>query len=140
MSRVKKQLEGKSSIDISGMFTNKEWLRMWKSDLTATSEFVRRTMKSYYKHCSCMITILLNASLFESILSTYFVEKLQTWTKYLGKRKESKQNWKGAKNFDNWFCVIFDHCYKSYIARRNTGHEALCLPNFDIFLIFLYIF
>ena len=48
-----------------------------------------------------MITILLNASLFESILSTYVVEKLQTWTKYLGKRKESKQNWKGAKNFDN---------------------------------------
>ena len=37
------------------------------------------------------------------------------------KKKEIKQNWIKVENFDNYFCVIFDHYYKSFVSRKKTG-------------------
>ena len=39
--------------------------------------------------------------------------------------KETKQNWTGAENFDNWFCVNFDRYQKDLISGTKTGHQAL---------------
>ena len=57
-------------------------------------------------------------------------------TKYLEQSKEIKQNWTGEENFDNCFCTILEGYYKIFVARRKTGHWALSLPNFDLFLTF----
>ena len=50
------------------------------------------------------------------------VRQLQTWTKYLEKTKDIKQNWTVIENLDNCFYVIFDCYYKSLISGRKTGH------------------
>ena len=47
--------------------------------------------------------------------------RLQSWTKYLEKSKDTKQNWTGIENFDFCFCVIFDCYYLSLISGRKTG-------------------
>ena len=38
--------------------------------------------------------------------------------------------------FDIYFCVFFDCYCQSLISGRETGHWAMPLPKFDIFLIF----
>ena len=60
----------------------------------------------------------------------------QSWTKYLQQSKEINQNWTGAENLDNCFCESFDRYYKSFIAGRKTGNQAISLLNFDFLLIF----
>ena len=55
-------------------------------------------------------------------LYTLRMIKLQSWTKYLGKCVESKQNWTRADNFYNRFCVIFGRYYKSLILGKKTEH------------------
>ena len=47
---------------------------------------------------------------------------IQSMTKDLEQTKGINQNWSGAKNFYNCFCVIFDCYLKKVISRRNTGH------------------
>ena len=47
---------------------------------------------------------------------------IQSMTKDLEQTKGINQNWSGAKNFYNCFCVIFDCFLKKVISRRNTGH------------------
>ena len=55
-------------------------------------------------------------------LYTLRMIKLQSWTKYLEKCVESKQNWTRADNFYNRFCVIFGRYYKSLILGKKTEH------------------
>ena len=55
-------------------------------------------------------------------LYTLRMIKLQSWTKYLEKFVESKQNWTRADNFCNRFCVIFGRYYKSLILGKKTEH------------------
>ena len=47
----------------------------------------------------------------------------QSWAKYLGQIKEIKQNWARARNFDNYFRVIFSRYYGSFIS----GWKTWCL-------------
>ena len=54
----------------------------------------------------------------------------------MGQSKEIKQKWRGPKNIDNCFFVVFN-CYdQGLISKRNTGHQALPPTNFETFLIF----
>ena len=55
-------------------------------------------------------------------LYTLRMIKLQSWTKYLEKCVESKQNWTRADKFYNRFCVIFGRYYKSLILGKKTEH------------------
>ena len=60
----------------------------------------------------------------------------QSWTKYLKRSKEIKQNWSRAENFVNWFRLNFDCYYKSFISETKTGYYTLSPPNFSTSLIF----
>ena len=60
----------------------------------------------------------------------------QSWAKYLEQIKEVKQNWARAEDFGNYFRVIFNRYYRSFISGRKTWCLALSPPNFDIVLIF----
>ena len=51
-----------------------------------------------------------------------FTPCLQSWTKKLEQSKEVKQNWTGAENFENYFCLDFQVYYKSFIFGRKTRH------------------
>ena len=55
----------------------------------------------------------------------------------LWKSEEIKQNWTIEENFDNYFYVMFDRYYKSFISGWKTAHFTLFPPNFGIFLKFL---
>ena len=55
--------------------------------------------------------------------------------KNLEQSKEIKENWTWTENFDNYFCLIFDHYHKIFISGKRNGHWALSPPNSDTFLI-----
>ena len=43
-------------------------------------------------------------------------------TNYLEESEEYKQNWTRVENFDNTFCLIFNHSYKNVIFGRKIRH------------------
>ena len=52
-------------------------------------------------------------------LCTLRMIKLQSWTKYLEKCVENKQNWTGADNSYNHSSAIFCRYYKSLILTEH---------------------
>ena len=50
------------------------------------------------------------------------VYTLQSWTKYLEKSKEIKENWTREKKIENCFCIVFYLYYRSSISGMETGH------------------
>ena len=74
-----------------------------------------------------------------TVLSWWFLYSqmnMQSRKILMEQSKEIKRNWTRPKNFDICFCEIFG-CYdQSFIAGRETGHQARSPANFEIFLIF----
>ena len=56
-----------------------------------------------------------------------------------GQSKEIKQKWKGLKNFDICFFVIFSCHGQTFISGRETGCLALPPTDFEIFLLFSHV-
>ena len=68
------------------------------------------------------------------IMKKLFIKKFPQ-KKSMGQSKEIKQNWKGLKISDIFFCVNFC-CYdQNFISGRETGHWALPSTNSGISII-----
>ena len=55
----------------------------------------------------------------------------------MGQSEEIEQKWKGLKNFDICFSVMFSCFDQSLISSEKTGQKALPPINIDISLVFL---
>ena len=80
----------------------------------------------------CQVQIICKTKL--QCIDTY----LQTQAKYFEQTREIHKNWTGQENFDIYFCVFSDFYCQSLFSRWETGHQAMSLPKFEIFLTFPY--
>lgn len=58
----------------------------------------------------------------------------QSWTKYMGKCKESKQNWTRAEHF--YICFFMIGVAKNLFLKGRLSIKATSSPNFMILVIF----
>lgn len=72
---------------------------------------------------ACKILVQNSLNAVEHFFKGFFTRKfIQSRTKFMKQSQEIKRNWTGQKNFEIWFCIIFDHLYQNFICERETGY------------------
>ena len=62
--------------------------------------------------------------------------ELQSQTKYFQQYRKIQYNWTGKEKFSIYFCMFFNCYCQSLISSRETGHQDICAPKFENFLVF----
>ena len=105
--------------------------RQWKTDFS----FSEPVVENKHDHVSFQIAYI---RWYLSIWTIKHYGESQKKNKY-DKVKKSSKTGKDQKSFDIFFSVNFSCYNQSLTSGRKTKQEALCLKDFEIFLIFLFL-